>query len=212
MRPVRTFPLLAGGTIVGVASFAVSVIVLHGLQPELDPLRDAVSYYVHGRGGWLLTAGLLAWPLVRQSSARAVSCPRSTRPGGSRSCYWRPRPLAWGLGGIFSADPPGQWDRPPSVAGAIHGLAAIAAFTAIPLTARLVSRQLRSSLSSSRGRLLRGLAACVAVSYVVFIASLAPVFVTSGPPWLMGLTERILLAAVCAWPVAAALAVNHRSG
>lgn len=212
MRPVRTFSFLPGAAIVGVVSFAVSVIALHGLQPELDPLREAVSYYVHGRSGWLLTAGLLA--LAAGSAALWASCffapeQKIGRIALGLLTIWT---VGVGLGGVFAADPPGQWDRPPSVAGAIHGLAAMAAFTAMPLAAWLVSRQLRSSLSPGREKFLRGLAACVAISYVLFMASLAPVFVTSGPPWLMGLTERILLAAICAWLVVAALAVNHRPG
>jgi hypothetical protein len=40
-----------GATLVGVAAFVACVLVLHVLLPELVPLREAVSYYVHGKGG-----------------------------------------------------------------------------------------------------------------------------------------------------------------
>jgi hypothetical protein len=206
MWPVwRKVAFLGGAAILGVGTFAVSVILLHLLQPELDPWREAVSYYVHGRGGWLLSAGSAAlWAACRLTPEHKIE-----RTALGLLATWT---VGVGLGGVFAADPPGQWDRPPSAAGAIHGLAAMAAFTAIPIAAWLVSRQLRNSLSPGRGKLLRGLAAGVAISYVVFMASLAPVFVTSGPPWLMGFTERVLLVGVCAWLAAAALALSRRRG
>ena len=44
----------------GVAVFALAILALHFLQPALSPRDEAVSYYVHGRHGWLLTIGLIA--------------------------------------------------------------------------------------------------------------------------------------------------------
>jgi hypothetical protein len=57
MADGRTIGLVAIG---GVAVFGLTVVALHVLQPGLDPLEEAVSYYVHGSFGWLLTVGLLA--------------------------------------------------------------------------------------------------------------------------------------------------------
>jgi hypothetical protein len=37
--------------ITGVSAFALAVVVLHVLQPALDPFEVAVSYYVHGSFG-----------------------------------------------------------------------------------------------------------------------------------------------------------------
>lgn len=52
---------LAYACLSGNGCFAVAVLALHLLQPELSPLNAAVSYYAHGAQGWLFTAGLLAW-------------------------------------------------------------------------------------------------------------------------------------------------------
>jgi hypothetical protein len=45
-------------SLAGLSCFVVAVVLLHWLQPNLDPFDEAVSYYVHGVGGWLLTVGL----------------------------------------------------------------------------------------------------------------------------------------------------------
>jgi hypothetical protein len=172
---------------------------LHFLQPELDPLRDAISFYVHGRGWWLLTAGLLA--LDAASFVVVSLLPRDRRAARVLLMIWC---LGVLLGAIFPADPLGSWTRPPSVSGAIHGNAAVVAFVALPL----------SALLAGGPRRVRWLAALCAVSLIVFVASLAPAF-TGHPPRLLGLTERILVASYCWWLIAAATALQRtdtRSG
>src|SRR5262245_65557165 len=52
---------LASACLLGNGCFTVIVLALHLLQPELSPYNEAVSYYVHGDQGWLLTVGLLCW-------------------------------------------------------------------------------------------------------------------------------------------------------
>ena len=103
------------------------------------------------------------------------------------------------LAAIFAADPPGHWDRPPSTSAVIRGGAAMSAlFLALPIAAWLLSRSFRRDpwwhwLSG----LYVSLAGAMVASLVAF--SVAPVFVTDGPPRLLGLTERILLAVNSAW-------------
>jgi hypothetical protein len=191
-------PFLAWAGLLGVGVFVVAVAVLHGLEPRLDPVREAVSYYVHGRCGWVLTAGLVA--LGAGSAALTIGVARGLRRGAaSVACL-----AAWSagvlLGGIFPADPPGNWDRPPSTAGAIHGIAAMVALAVLPVAAILVARASRRDPRWHRSSAaLVVLAAVTAACYVAFMASLAPVFVRPGPPVLLGLTERALLAAGTAW-------------
>src|SRR5215475_14171436 len=68
---------LAYACLSGTGCFAVAVLALHLLQPELSPLNYAVSFYVHGAQGWLFTAGLLAWALG--SAALFLGLARSVR-------------------------------------------------------------------------------------------------------------------------------------
>jgi hypothetical protein len=181
----------------GFACFAGAVAALHFLQPESNPLTEAVSYYAHGRGGPLLTAGLLA---LGGGSLLLLGGPL-----GGGSSAGRTFLAIWGvgamLGGIFPADPPGNWDKPPSTPGMIHAGAAMIAFLALPVGALLLRKPLASVVPAASP-----LAVAAAVSLAVFFASLAPAIVTSGPPWMLGLTERVLLTLYVAWLAAAALA------
>src|SRR5215475_2077983 len=68
---------LAYACLTGNGCFAVAVLVLHLLQPELSPLNYAVSYYVHGAQGWLFSAGLLAWGIG--STALLLGLARTVR-------------------------------------------------------------------------------------------------------------------------------------
>ena len=107
------------------------------------------------------------------------------------------------LGGVFPADPGGNRDKPPSPTGTIHVWAAMLAFLALPAAALALHQALGEVIP-----LAAPLA--VALSLAVFLASFAPAVATSGPPWMLGLTERILLTIYAAWLAAAALA-NRRA-
>jgi Protein of unknown function (DUF998) len=182
----------------GLLVFVAAVLILHAAQPELSPRDDAVSYYVHGRLGGLLTAGLAALGLA--SLALAAGLARvvpAARVGRWLLGVWGVGAL---LGALFRADPPGRWSEPPSVAGMIHGNAAIAAFVALPIAALVLSRALRHQGQwRPHARLLTGLAVAAAVGLGLFTASLVPVFVRPGPPILLGASERLLLACYVAW-------------
>jgi hypothetical protein len=183
-----------------VGSFVIAVLLLHWLQPDLAPLDEAMSYYVHGAHGWLITAGLLGLGLG--SLALSAGLAATTAASGSRVGRWFL--VVWSvgalLGGIFPADPAGNWDKPPSWAGAIHGNAALVAFVAFPVAALCLAQSFRSD---RRWRpfagILPALGVAAAVSLVAFMSSLAPALVSSGPPKLLGLTQRILLAVYVVW-------------
>src|SRR5262245_26386593 len=194
----------------GLAAFVTATVALHALQPSLSPRDEAVSYYMHGRGGAFLTAGLLALGLA---SIALVAALGDTVDGpGARIGRWLLGTWSLGvvLGALFPADPPGHWNEPPSIAGIIHGNAALIAFVALPIGALCLAGSFRRDPRwASRARLLRALALASAASLLLFFASLAPVFVRPGPPVLLGLSERVVLALYVAWLAAAAIALPH---
>lgn len=190
----------------GLATFLLATGALHFLQPELSIRDGAVSYYVHGSQGWLLTVGLLALGLA--SLALTASLPSTTKGPGA----WPGRWLlgAWSLGvlvgGIFPADPAGHWDAPPSLAGMIHGGVAMVAFVALPIAALLLAKSFRRDPRWLQAApLLSRLAQATALGLLLFFASLLPVFVRPGPPVLLGVTERLFLALCVAWLAAVAI-------
>src|SRR5262245_24268168 len=109
----------------GCLVFIAGVTALHALQPELSPLSDAVSYYVHGPYGWLVTLSLIALGIgslaITIALARSAHQPHS-RVGLVALALWSLGAL---LGGVFPADPMGTWDQPPSISGSIHGVSAM---------------------------------------------------------------------------------------
>ena len=199
--PAGALRLSAWVALAGIVAFAVAVLALHGLQPALSPATQAISFYAHGTHGWLLTAGLLALGLgslaLSAGLARGVRGATAARAG--RWCLG-----VWGvgvvLGGIFPADPPGNWAAPPSVAGWVHGNAALVAFAALPAAAVLLSLAFRRDPRWRRvAAISSALAAAAVASLILFLASLAPAIVSPGPPVLLGLTERVLLVVYLLW-------------
>jgi hypothetical protein len=215
-RSTASIHCLAYASLLGSGCFAIAVLALHLVQPERSPLTEAVSFYVHRTHGWLLTVGLVAWSLG--SLALLVGLAQTFRGRISSAGLWG---LAvWCLGGllgaVFSADPPGHWDQPPSVSGLIHGNAALVAFVSLPIAALLLARRLRHDPQWHRvAGASQALAIAAMVSLALFFVSLVPVFVSPGPPKLLGLTERILLAIYVAWLAVAAIGLmtsSDRSG
>jgi hypothetical protein len=168
-----------------------------------------MSYYVHGAHGWLLTVALMSIgvsSLALTIGLATLIRGKLARLGLSLLAFWS---IGTILGGTFPADPPGNWDKPPTVSGTIHGIAAIVAITAFPPAAVLISRSVRSSRVSGMDCLLTALAVASVASFIAFLGSLLPVFLRPGPPVLLGLTERILLAVCAAWLAAVAITLSR---
>ena len=190
---------LAGAALGGVCCFAITAVLMHAIQPDVNPIDDAVSYYMNGRFGWLLGAGLVA---LGGGSLALLWAIRVCGGARSRAGSWC---LAiWGtgaaIGGIFPPDPRGHWHEPPSVSGMIHSGVAIPAFLAFPVAALLLAAEV--SGSPPRKRWLLGFAIASLASLLIFMACLAPVFSHHAPHYL-GLAERVLLATYSAWLITA---------
>jgi hypothetical protein len=191
---------LGQGVLAAVAGFAGSVTALHAAQPELDPLTEAVSYYVHGTSGEWLTVSLLVLGLGSLALARLL---RRTYEGAGAGIV-SGGVAVWGcglvVGAAFPADPRGSWSGPPSVAGLVHGGAALLAFLALAAAALTLARGLRADPAwRPAGRSLVPLGVACVLGLAGFFASLWPTLGAERPPVLLGLTERLLLAAYSAW-------------
>jgi hypothetical protein len=186
--------------------------MLHILQPELSPLNEAMSYYVHGAHGWLVTVALLSigvGSLALTIGLMLLLDGRLARLGLRLLAVWS---IGTILGGAFAADPPGNWDKPPTMSGAIHGIAAVIALTAFPPAAVLISRSVHKARIIGMDSVLNPLAVAAVASFIAFFGSLLPVFLRPGPPVLFGLTERILLAVYAAWLCVAAIGLLKKGG
>jgi hypothetical protein len=208
------------GVVATLGSSLVAIAAADVLNPQYNPLSEAVSRYVHGTAGWLITAAILGMGLG--SAALVAMLGRLT--GLSIGGRIGRRALAvWAAGALvasaFPADPPGR-SAHPSTSELVHGMAAWVAFAAFPLAAVLLARALSARLSarmrSGRGW-LAGTAAVSAVAtaaLVVFLADVmdGPSLGIGGVPTLLGAVERLVIVANLAWLALAAVAVARIAG
>lgn len=203
---------LADAGLAGVGGFVVAMLALHWLQPGLGVRDEAISYAVHGPYGWLVTVGLLA--LALGSLALTVGIARSGPQRGMAAGRWLLAIWTAGvlLGAVFPADPPGNWSRPPSPAGAVHGMVSLVAFVALPLAGLLLALGLRRDHRwRPIGAWLLALALASTAALLAFLAALAPAIISPGPPVLLGLAERVLLVANTAWLAAVGIGLRRIS-
>ncbi|MFJ5707059.1 DUF998 domain-containing protein [Streptomyces sp. NPDC093105] len=186
--------------LIGTGALALTAVEL--LNPGYDPLSETLSRYVHGTAGLLLPAGLLA-----VAAASAVLAARLRGAGRTAVGLWAAGIL---VAGLFPADPPGHHHR-PSLSELVHGNAAFLAFAALPAAALL----LRRTLTAARPRLRTALNALTVVSLLgtaalaVLLADVmdgGPSLGLLGAPTLLGLVERLVLAADFGWVAVALLA------
>ncbi|MFF2780051.1 DUF998 domain-containing protein [Streptomyces sp. NPDC058052] len=187
--------------LIGAGTLALTAVEL--LNPGYDLVGEALSRYVHGTAGGLLPAGLLA-----VGAASAVLAAR-LRAGAGRIVV-----AVWAAGiliaGVFPADPPGHHHR-PSASELVHGNAAFLAFAALPVAALLLRRTLTAALPRLRTALNALTAASLlsTAALAVFLADVmdgGPSLGLGGAPTLLGLVERLVLAADFAWVAVALVA------
>ncbi|NUS09661.1 MAG: DUF998 domain-containing protein [Nonomuraea sp.] len=168
----------------GTLAFLVLVLVLHAVQPGLDPVGVTVSEYVLGAGGWLFTVGCVAWGLG--SLALVVLLTGRGRTGRVLLAVWAVGML---LVAAFPTDPIDRTNQVVhfTAAGIVHATAGQLAFVCFGVAAVLLTRPERRRTP----RLLAALCAAT-LAFALVITAL-------GQFHLFGLAERLLLPAYAAW-------------
>jgi hypothetical membrane protein len=194
----RPAHLLMGMTLGGATAFVVSVLTLHLVQHQLDPISVTISEYALGPAGWLFPvacAGLGVAALALSALLQATHPPISRT--GVRLLY------VWALGmllvAIFPTDPIDRAAKTIHLTahGLIHAIAGQIAFTCFGVGALLITRSMRRRFPTTP--MMRAMCTCAALS----VAGLAfSITVTAlGLFDLFGLAERVMLPAYTAWLV-----------
>jgi hypothetical protein len=161
--------------------------LLHVVQPELDLVHEPLSFYVHGRVGWLLGVALAAFGASAVWQARAEA---TRRRNGWLGLF--------GLGMIVAAvvpsDPHFPWEDVPTIAGLVHAGVAV---LSPPLLLIPMWQQARTRRPGSRRHwvalagYLTGIIACsVSLSWGLILA---------GSPPAIGVAERWLAGWAVYW-------------
>jgi hypothetical protein len=194
VHAVGAFALLVAGT--------VAVVVLHVLSPEVSPANHYISEYGNRTWGWLLSAaliliaaGLLALGAQLRTDARART--RRARVGPT---------LLQASGGmlivaaLFSTDRLGGEVEVATLAGKVHGVMAIGAFSLVVLAMILLSPR----VSDEREPL--GRSSALALPLALIAPAVAAVAYAVMPD-ADGLRQRAFLAIVFGWLLATAFQV-----
>jgi hypothetical protein len=196
---------LAGLAMSGSAGFALLLLALHFLRPDLNPIAQPGSAYALGAFGWLMTLaffsfGLGGWALVL-ALARGAPSGAHSRAGLALVAAWATSIL---LAGLFPMDPLGST---PTPSGAIHDLSGFLGFLCWIVGAFLVARRLWASDRSNRAwQALLALSVLMPAGY----AGTALSFATRQP--FTGLVQRLFLATIIVWIILAANSLRARTG
>ena len=205
--PPSTVGLTTQWSCILILLFVAACVTVHPAQTSFNPFDVALSFYMNGALGWLLGLGLIS--LGAGSLLLCVAIGRSCHVQAATPCLMLLG--LWGAGciagGVFPPDAYGQWNRPPSVAGLAHGIAAMVAFLSFPCAALSASRLLRLRDSRHSATLGRVAAGCAVMTVLLFVC-LAPAF-RHRPPYAFGLVERLALGGYVSWLLLANLVVRR---
>jgi hypothetical membrane protein len=188
---------LGGAGVGGGLAFLGTLVVLHLLRADLDPVANYVSDYANGPHGGLFTVSTI----THGAGNLAVAAALWVVFAGSRSGRWGAALLAVSaLGmlvvGMFPTDAPGA---SPTTVGTVHQGAATIAFPVELVAVVLLTPALRVRLSwRVHAQLTRVVSVLAAASLVWLVAAQAA-------GWPQGLPERATLAVFLAWEVATGL-------
>lgn len=188
---------------VGVALFLSITIVLHLLQPDLDPAGRFVSEYAPGPTGWLMNVAFVALAVALASFAVAFG--RQLRPpfrSRAAGILFAVAALGILVSGAFNSDL--QTDSVMTTSGAIHDLAGFAAFLTMLPAMVAVAGRLRTHRPEHK------LSLSLTVHAWVVIALFVAMLFLFEPRGLVGLGQRLFLATMLGWHLVAAGAL--RSG
>jgi hypothetical protein len=200
--PARKLAALAVG---GVGWFAVSVLALHFLRADLNPITQPTSAYAVGSFGWLMTTAFAGMSLGSWALILALT---KGVPPAARSRMGLVLLGLWALGVLIAMTFPMDAEgAPPTLAGAIHQTNGFIVFLCLTLGVFLVSRRLTAAAGwRSVGRTMAALSVLLLLEY----AAMAVGFATDST--LVGLGQRIYLATFITWFVLTAAQLRSGAG
>jgi hypothetical protein len=183
---------IATVAIVGIAYFAVIIVALHFLRPDLNPLSRPTSEYAVGPYGFLMTSAFFSMSLASFALViglyQGVSQRARSRIGLALLGIWAVGVL---IAMIFPIDPEGA---PQTISGTIHRINGPLTFLSLTAGTILVSRRFKQD---ENWRPFHRTALILSLTMVaVFIATFVNIATGSD---FAGLCQRTFLAAFVTW-------------
>ena len=170
--------------IAGVVYFVVTVVVLHFVQSDLDPLEITMSEYALGQSGWLMTVAFLVVGVG--TLALALGLRRSLAPGRRVATSVVLMGLA-GVGFLGS----GIVEAAPEAEATIHDLVGLMLFLAIIVGAFVLRGVFaRDARWQGLARAALWFALGLLVTFLLFFVL---------PEQVTGLAQRVFVAVMMSW-------------
>ena len=190
------------------AAYALLLLVVHVMRPDVSVAWQTTSEYARGAGGWAMVVAFLLSAIALATLAVAVSAVVRSVPGRIGAIVLWLAAVGTALGGIFVTDPIETAQNAQTLSGTVHGLGAGLALMLTPIAALILNIGLaRRADSKSTRMLLLALAVLPLVALVAFMVVqtvLLPADGSFGPDVPIGPVERVLVAAYAVWQIATA--------
>jgi len=188
--------------VVGVGLFALTVVALHILDPDLSVIDEPISVYSLGEYGWLSQVGTIAMGLGLIGIALGL---RETLMPGKRVTACWVLVLIAGLGfiisGLFVTDPTGAIESTTS--GTLHDLGGYLSMLSVLITVWMLRGVFsRDAVYQHFARTQMWLAVLVTASMVALLT------LGEGQEQL-GLMQRVLVFAVVVWLLVLAVTIRR---
>lgn len=182
-----------GWIVIGANSWsAIAIALLHWLQPDLDPLERAISEYVHGSYGFLMTATFFSQSLGSLAlGACVIRQGLKQRKALVGSLLLIVSAVGAAVAGIFPADLASP--LPLTSAGAIHAAAGIIRFLCLAIALPLLSSAL-----ATHPRYRKVTKALTPLAMLFVVTFLVSIFVLANIGWF-GLGQRGFIAILLIW-------------
>ena len=148
--------------------FVACVLVLHGLQPELDPSTSMLSQYALGRGAALMAVAFLALSATYLALLVGLHAELRGIWGRLGQAMLLLAAVGSAMGGLFPMDPVATPPEQYSLSGKLHGVAFMLGGPGALLSATFVNIALARLPGWRPAK--RGLVITAAVVWIVYVA------------------------------------------
>lgn len=171
---------------------AGAVGLLHVLQPEMSPFERAISEYVHGRFGYLMTITFFSQSVGSVAlGAIAIRLGNAQRRGSIGGVLFMVSAVGAAVAGVFPADLAVAY--PETTAGTIHAIAGLGRFLSLTVALPLLSSALVTKHQSPRAT--KSMVLLSRLFGLVFVVSI----VVLANNDLFGLGQRTFITILLIW-------------
>jgi hypothetical membrane protein len=199
VRP-SSVPVTAARACAGAVTFFVALVaVLHVIEPEFGPMWRFVSEYSNGRHGWVMKLAFFVMAFACAAATAALRPHARTKPAITGLFFLAASVVGLVMAGLFDQDP--ITSTIVTREGTLHAVATMIGIPGFTIASLLLGLSLARRWRSLRTPLLvlSQLPWIAFASMIVYIAVAMPVAGGFGPTVLVGLINRLFLAAMCAW-------------